>query len=123
MGNRKASVSDEQAPPGPLIGVQSVMRNDEPPSPRRWKRWPLRNKKVGDSASRSDLVTEEVPRLAGEHDVLTAAEVAKLKRVTTESVYQALRSGRLKGRKTNGTWLIRREDAVAWRTRKNATGC
>lgn len=94
-----------------------------PASSSRKKRPSLRNKKVTTNLLPSDVPTEEGGTLFNNHNVLTATEVAKLKGVSKEAVYQALREGRLKGRKTNGTWLIKREDAIAWRTKKDEAGC
>jgi len=46
--------------------------------------------------------------------VVTAAEAATIKGVSRRAVYEAIRDGRLKARRSNGIWLIRIMHLDAW---------
>jgi hypothetical protein len=53
--------------------------------------------------------------MAGSLDeVITVGEAARLKGVTTQSVYRALWSGWITGEKREGTWLITKKSLSRW---------
>jgi hypothetical protein len=47
-------------------------------------------------------------------EVITVGEAARLKGVTTQSVYRALWSGWITGEKRDGTWLITKKSLDRW---------